>query len=194
MAEIILESYCEVKPPEFNGWLRLYHDVNHVKDVYVKQVEINKMLEYSRGCVCADIDDSLIIKIHDENNRLMNFVSVSMAPNYIECLPTTGKRRKLARDLSAFFKELFACIMSFDGLPAIKTKFECREIVDCDDNAEKECYKDMIKSLTDENADLKKTIKAMMECFFGLKNNIAHDILDTFSQMRNLTGEVNDAE
>lgn len=193
MSEIILESYCEVKPPEFNGWLRLYHDVNHVKGVYVKQVEINKILEYSRGCVCAEIDDSLIIKIHDENNRLMNFVSVSMAPNYIECLPTTGKRRKLARDLSAFFKELFACIMSFDGLPGIKTKFESREI-DCDDNAEKECYKERIKSLTEENTELKKTIKSMMACFLGLKNNIGRDILDCFSQMRDLIGGNEDAE
>ena len=103
MAERIIESYCEVKPPEFGGWLRLYHDVNIIKDVYVKQVEINKILEYSRGCVCADIDGSLIVKIHDENGRLMNFVSVSMAQDYIGCLPTTGKRRKLARDLSAFF-------------------------------------------------------------------------------------------
>lgn len=194
MSEIILESYCDVKPPEFNGWLRLYHDVNHIKDVYVKQVEINKILEYSRGCVCADIDDSLIIKIHDENRRLMNFVSVSCAQDYIECLPTTGKRRKLARDLSMFFKELFACIMSFDGLPAIKTKFECREIVDCDDNAEKECYKDRIKSLTKENDALKTTIKGMMACFLGLRDNIGCNILDTFSQMRDLIGGNEDAE
>lgn len=194
MAEIIIESYCDVKPPEFGGWLRLYHDVSHVKDVYVKQVEINKMLEYSRGCVCANIDNSLIIKIHDENNRLMNFVGVSMAQDYIECLPTTGKRRKLARDLSAFFKDLFTCIISFDGLPAIKTKFETREIVDYDDNSEKECYKDRIKSLTAENAALKKTIKSMMACFLGLRDDIGRNILDTFSQMRNLTGEVNDAE
>ena len=194
MAERIIESYCEVKPPEFGGWLRLYHDVNIIKDVYVKQVEINKILEYSRGCVCADIDGSLIVKIHDENGRLMNFVSVSMAQDYIGCLPTTGKRRKLARDLSAFFKDLFACIISFDGLPAIKTKFETREIVDCDDNSEKKCNKDRIKSLADENAELKKTIKAMMACFVGLKNEIGRDILNCFSQISDLTGGKNDAE
>ena len=131
MADMILKPLFDVFPQGFSGSIRLYQSELSPASFFVKQMEINKLLGYCRGCVSGDIDESFLTKIHDECRRLMNFVELSMCQDYIMCLPTVGKRRDLARNLNNFFREFKKCLSSMDGIDEVRKTYETQDLSVC---------------------------------------------------------------
>lgn len=127
MIDISITPLFEIRPPEFDGWLRLYQEVDK-SGFWVKQNEINTLIGYSRGAVCYDTDDSFIIKIHDESGKLMNFVGLTLCQDYIMDLPSVGKKRENARKLIAFFRNLKQKLFAINGIEAVKSEYETREV------------------------------------------------------------------
>lgn len=127
MIDISITPLFEIRPPEFDGWLRLYQEVDK-SGFWVKQTEINTLIGYSRGAVCYDTDDSFIIKIHDESGKLMNFVGLTLCQDYIMDLPSVGKKRENARKLIAFFRNLKQKLFAINGIEAVKSECETREV------------------------------------------------------------------
>ena len=128
MADIALKPLFDVLPQGFSGSIRLYQSESSPASFFIKQMEINKLLGYCRGCVSGDIDESFLTKIHDECRRLMNFVELSMCQDYIMCLPTVGKRRDLARNLNNFFREFKKCLSCMDGIDEVRKTYETQDL------------------------------------------------------------------
>jgi hypothetical protein len=129
MFDISINPLFDIKPPGFDGWLSLYQEVDK-SGFWIKQNEINKLIGYSRGAVCCDTVDSFILKIHDESGKLMNFIDLTLCQDYIMDLPTVGKKRKNAKRLNAFFRELKQKLFCINGMDAVKSEYETREPVE----------------------------------------------------------------
>lgn len=127
MCDIVIKPIFDVKPPEFDEYIRVYQEADS-SGFWIKQTEINKTIGYCRGAVSCEVNEEFIIKLHDEYGKLMNFVSLTLCTDYIMDLPTVGKKREKARKLIAFFRNLKQKLFAINGIDAVKSECETREV------------------------------------------------------------------
>lgn len=150
-----LKPLFDIKPPGFDGWIRLYQECDS-SGFWIKQKEINTIIGYCKGSVCCSVDESYIIKSHDESGKTMNFVSLPFIQSYIFDLPTVGKKRENAKNLNAFFNELKQKLFCINGIDAVKSEYETRDPI----------------KLKDSVSVLKEIIDIQKERIELLENNI----------------------